>query len=109
IAGTQAGGIANTRPFGGLGNTALALDNGDDAYDQRQVFAHEIGHNLGLRHVIKNDPLNGCTALPNGDAATSGWPFPDGTIQTQGYFIPNMRVLPPTLYDLMTYCQPNRL
>src|SRR5262249_61770627 len=25
IAGTQAGGIANTRPFGGLGTTALAL------------------------------------------------------------------------------------
>src|SRR5579883_282912 len=109
VAGTQAGGIAGTRPFGMSGTTALALDSGDDAYDQRQVFAHEIGHNMGLRHVITAaDHAAGCP-VPGGDPATSGWPWSDGHIQTPGYFIPTMRPLPKTDYDLMTYCPPDTL
>jgi uncharacterized protein (TIGR03437 family) len=108
IAGAPIGGLAGTRDYGLFGTTALASD-ANDAELQVGIFAHEIGHNMGLRHVFKADPANGCP-IPIGDAKDSAWPFPDPTIQSQGYFQPTFQVLPPSLDDLMSYCRPaNRL
>ena len=60
-----------------------------------EVIAHELGHNLNLRHAL-------CGGTPNADPS-----FPDtyGSIGTWGYdFREGGRLVPPQWRDLMVYC-----
>ena len=60
------------------------------------VMAHELGHNLSLSHA----PCGG----PAGPDAS--FPQPDGTIGAWGYNLASGTLVEPSLYDLMSYCDP---
>ena len=60
------------------------------------TIAHELGHNLGLRHA----PCGGA-----GDPDPS-FPHPDGSAGAWGYDFARGELVPPTTPDLMSYCGP---
>ena len=62
-----------------------------------RIYAHEVGHNMSLRHS------------PCGDAGSPdpAFPFPDGSIGRWGYDFQDGRVMSPEFRkDLMGYCVP---
>ncbi len=102
---TDYAGLADTRKNGGEGRTILMVD-GQTAGFGRNVLAHEVGHNLGLRHVpLAMPPL--CNRVASDDESTVWWPYSDPTIQFPGYdaslAVPR-RVEAATNFDLMSYC-----
>lgn len=61
------------------------------------TLAHELGHNMGLRHA----PCGGATSVDR------AYPHDGGTIGAWGYDFEREHVVSATLYkDLMGYCQP---
>ena len=84
-------------PWGGLGFIGRPTSVGHIDLD---TFAHELGHNMGLRHA----PCGGANAPdPN-------FPYADGSIGAFGYETRDgvRRIVSPEEYrDLMTYCQPS--
>lgn len=63
-----------------------------------ETLAHELGHNLGLRHA----PCGGA-----GDA-DGDYPYEGGAIGVWGYDVHARRLVHPSLYkDVMGYCAPN--
>ena len=63
-----------------------------------RTLAHEVGHNLALRHAPCGGPEN----------IEPAFPYPDGSIGVWGYdFYDGSPVSPERSKDLMTYCPPN--
>ena len=59
------------------------------------VIAHELGHNLSLRHA------------PCGTRGDPSFPYPDGSIGAWGYdFRDGGRLVRHSTRDLMSYCDP---
>ena len=58
------------------------------------TIAHELGHNMSLRHAPCNSP-------PNPDLA---YPYPGGTIGMWGYSARHEELVSPEASDLMGYC-----
>ena len=59
------------------------------------TLAHEVGHNLSLRHAPCGDP----------DGVDPDFPYPDGSIGVWGYDFRNGSTVPPELTkDIMSYC-----
>ena len=62
------------------------------------TIAHELGHNLSLRHAPCGGPAG----------VDSSFPYADGSVGTWGYdFRGNGSVIRPTRPDLMSYCDPS--
>ena len=62
------------------------------------TLAHEVGHNLSLRHAPCGGPEN----------IDPAYPYPDGGIGVWGYdFHDATAMSPERSKDLMTYCRPN--
>ena len=61
------------------------------------TVAHELGHNMGLRHAP-------CGGAPGPDAA---FPTRDGTIGAWGFDSSDSSLVDPGASDLMSYCRPN--
>ena len=84
-------------PWGGLGYIGRPTGVGRLDLD---TFAHELGHNMGLRHA----PCGGASRPdPN-------FPYANGSIGAFGYEIRGgaRRIVGPDEYrDLMTYCDPS--
>lgn len=84
-------------PWGGLGFIGRPTSVGHINLD---TFAHELGHNMGLRHA----PCGGANAPdPN-------FPYADGSIGAFGYETRDgvRRIVGPREYrDLMSYCDPS--
>ena len=84
-------------PFKGLGYIGLPVGVGIPDLD---TFAHELGHNMGLRHAPCGVAVN-----PDPD-----FPYEDGSIGVFGYETRggNTQMVDPAEYwDLMTYCDPS--
>ena len=81
--------------WAGLGYIGLPVSvGGTDPF----TFAHELGHNMNLRHA------------PCGDAAEPdlNFPYSDGGIGLWGYSFSHARLVNPDQYkDLMGYCTPS--
>ena len=63
-----------------------------------EVMTHELGHNMSLGHA----PCN----LIFGAGRDPGYPYGDGTIGAWGYDARGDSLVPPSTYDLMSYCDP---
>ena len=60
------------------------------------TLAHEVGHNLSLRHAPCGDP----------SGVDPAFPYPDGSIGVWGYDFRNGSMVPPDRSkDIMTYCR----
>ena len=60
------------------------------------TLAHEVGHNLSLRHAPCGDPKG----------VDPAYPYPDGSIGVWGYDFRNGSTIPPDRgQDIMTYCR----
>ncbi|MYA33295.1 MAG: hypothetical protein F4164_06450 [Gemmatimonadales bacterium] len=84
-------------PYKGLGYIGRPIGVGILDVD---TFAHELGHNMGLRHAP-------CGPAPNPDP---DFPHEDGSIGVFGYETRrgNTRMVDPVEYrDVMTYCDPS--
>lgn len=98
---------------GGQGRVTLQIDSSTarlkscepagqsftDPQDPHMTLAHEIGHNLGLRHT--NTP-DGCGAEDSG----TPWPYANGTIQNYGIDLSTKTLVPPNKFDVITYNSP---
>ena len=62
----------------------------------RRTMAHELGHNMNLRHAP-------CSRTPGPDLS---YPYPNGSIGAWGYDFEGARLLHPETADLMGYCGP---
>ncbi len=61
------------------------------------IMAHELDHNFSLHHA----PCGGA------DRPDQSFPTMDGTIGAWGYDMSGDSLLAPSVYDLMSYCDPN--
>ena len=61
---------------------------------QAPTIAHELGHNMSLRHAPCGDP----------SSVDGSFPYPDGSIGAWGYDSEAYELVAPTRPDLMSYC-----
>ena len=82
----------------GSGGVALRPGRSSVAVPRASTIAHELGHNMSLRHAPCG-PHN----FPD-----HSFPYPDGTSGAWGYdFRDPGGLVPPFIPDLMSYCDPN--
>lgn len=86
------GAAAGERVIAGVAFIAAPIALGQ--HRNALVFAHEVGHNYGLRHAP-------CGSAPNTDA---NYPYSGGAIGVPGWDVADGRIRQSTERDLMSYC-----
>ena len=81
---------------GGAGGVAYLSGRSNFSQPNSGTVAHEVGHNMGLRHA----PCGGA------GGPDPSFPYPDGTIGAWGYDFRRGRLVPATRRDHMSYCDP---
>ena len=85
------------RPITGAGGVAYRPGRSNFSFPRPDIIAHELGHNLDLRHA----PCGGA------GGPDPSFPSPDGSIGAWGYdFRDGGRLVRPSTADLMSYCGP---
>ena len=110
VGGGTLGGFSDPTWNGGQGRVTVGFDNseGREVSDlpsaialTKFILAHEMSHNLGLRHPATSDSCG------SKDSKTD-WPYSGHTIHEYGYDPNGGRLKRPrTHYDLMSYCSPH--
>jgi len=101
----QAGtlGLAEISTFLGVGRSSVVklrgVERGEE-YSDAWVIAHELGHNLGLKHAP-------CDRISAPDDPDQGFPDPYGRIGGWGYDIRDSLLVDPSTPDFMSYCSPS--
>ncbi len=91
------GALAASEQAAATGLGYIALESISAGILTSQVVAHELGHNMGLKHA----PCGGA------GAPDSGFPYRDGAVGVWGYDFHADRAVSPGLYkDVMGYCRP---
>ena len=85
-----------SRPVTGAGGIARLPGRSSFSRPHGDILAHELGHNLNLRHA----PCGGA------GGPDRSYPYTDGSIGAWGYDFEDEELLPPSTPDLMTYCGP---
>ena len=84
-------------PITGGGGIAELPGRSSFALPSPGIIAHELGHNLNLRHA----PCGGA------GGPDVGYPYPDGSVGAWGYDPRDAgRLVHPSALDLMSYCGP---
>ena len=94
-----AGHYLGTMPWpisGGFAGRAHIGGRVSFAIPDSSVIAHELGHNMSLRHGPCGDPIGVDAAFPHPRGQTGAW----------GYDFEHQRLRRPSTADLMSYCHP---
>ncbi len=87
-----------SKRYFGLGGVARLRGKSSWSVAEPVVMAHELGHNMSLRHA----PCGGA------GGPDPGFPEPDGTVGVWGYdFRENGRLVSASTPDFMSYCDPD--
>lgn len=85
------------RPVTGAGGVAYRPGRTNFSFPRPDIIAHELGHNLDLRHA----PCGGA------GGPDPSFPYPDGSIGAWGYDVrAGGELVAPSTADLMSYCGP---
>ena len=97
------GGTGHYMGVTGEGTGGLAEVGGWVSWAGLKSAAHELGHNMSLRHApyVLGAPYGFCGATENVDPH---YPYRDGTIGAWGYDFEQRALVPPDLPDVMSYC-----
>ena len=89
-------GVVNRDGDSGVAGIAFVEGRVGLGIPDAEVFAHEVGHNMSLRHAPCGSPSN----------SDPDFPYADGTIGVHGYDPRSDEVVDPSTPDLMSYCHP---
>ena len=84
-------------PVTGAGGVAYLPGRSSFSQPYPGTIAHELGHNLNLRHA----PCGGA------GGPDPGYPYQDGSIGAWGYDFGSERLVRPSTSELMSYCGPD--
>ena len=91
-------GMMNWPVTGDVAGVAYLGERSSFSIPVAHTMAHELGHNLNLRHAPCGDPEN----------VDGSYPYRNGSIGAWGYdFRGGGRLVPPSKPDLMSYCGDN--
>ncbi len=99
FAGRTLLGYSDPTWLAGQGRVTVGFDNADRVVEKNNlILAHELSHNLGLRHPSTSDSCG------SSDGSTD-WPYAGHTINEYGYDPMAGRLHVPSIrWDLMAYC-----
>ena len=83
-------------PGNGPGGIAYLTGKTSVSVLNAETIAHELGHNLSLRHADCGDPAGVDTSFPYDNARTGVW----------GYDSREGELVSPNMADIMSYCDP---
>ena len=102
--GFEYGGLSEGTPAGLSGSVAIAVDH--HSAESAAILAHELGHNLNLDHTATTrDPNPPCLLSKNIESGY--WPAEynnSAAIREPGFDTVEMKVIPSSYYDIMSYC-----
>jgi hypothetical protein len=107
--GFEYAGLSEGTPAGLSGSVAIALDyhNAESVV----TLAHEVGHNLNLDHTATTGDPNPPCQLSKNHSSEPYWPAEynnSAKIREPGFDTVEMKVIPSTYYDIMSYCSPGQ-
>jgi Tol biopolymer transport system component len=103
-------GYSDPKWLGSTGRVTFSTDTSTrDALDVEHTLAHEIAHNLGMRHANLSDSCGArdpSTDWPSAPRSFDGRTYADSTVQETGFDVAAQVSVSASNKDLSTYCTP---